>query len=114
MEHTIEENVTIKREINKFLNRFFYSKEKNKENLAKMYFYLDDFIRYINEQQVNIGNELLAFDDFSTVYLEDENIKVFLDEELKTILIDSITPQEETQLVLNRNKEYTESYNRAL
>jgi len=106
MEHTIQENVAIKREINKFLNRFFYSKEKTKENLAKMYFYLDDFIRYINEQQLLIGNELLDHDDFTTVYLEDENIKVFLDEELKTILIDSITQQEKTKLTLDRNVEY--------
>lgn len=109
MEHTIEENVTVKREINKFMNRFFYSKEKNKDNLAKMYFYLDDFARYVNELQLQIGNELLAFQDFDTVFLEQENIKVFLDEELCTILIDSITAKEKQKLVTDRNQAYIKS-----
>jgi len=109
MEHTIEENVTVKREINKFMNRFFYSKEKNKDNLAKMYFYLDDFARYVNELQLQIGNELLAFQDFDTVFLEQENIKVFLDEELCTILIDSITAKEKQKIVTDRNQAYIKS-----
>lgn len=111
MEHTIEENITVKREINKFMNRFFYSKEKNKDNLAKMYFYLDDFARYVSELQLQIGNELLAFQDFDTVFLEQENIKVFLDEELCTILIDSITAKEKQKIVTDRSKHYAEGLN---
>ena len=109
MEHTIEENVTVKREVNKFMNRFFYSKEKNKENLAKMYFYLDDFARYINDLQLQIGNELLTFEDFDTVFLEQENIKVFLDEELCSILIDSITAKEKNTLLKQQNENYVKA-----
>lgn len=109
MEHTIEENVTIKRELSKFMNRFFYSKEKSKENLARMYYYLDDFIRYVNDLQVTVANELLAKDDFSEVYLEDENIKVYNDVELKTILIDAITQTEKNRLMLTRNEAYRNS-----
>lgn len=111
IEHAIQENIVVKRELNKFMNRFFYSKEKNKENLAKMYFYLDDFSRYINDLQIQIGNELLAFEDFDQVFLEQENIKVFLDEELCSILVDSITAKEKTNLTIERNKKYTEELN---
>ena len=113
MEHVVQENVAIKREINKFLNRFFYSREKTEQNLALMYFYFDDFARYINEQQLLIANELLAHDNFKQVFLEKEGIKVFYDEELQTILIDSITQQEKTKLTLDKNKKYTDSCNRS-
>ena len=109
MEHTLESTVAIKREMNKFLNRFFYSKEKSKENLALMYFYLDDFIRYINDLQADVGTELLQFDDFDEVFLEKEKVKVFLDEELKVILIDSITQKEKFEILMDRNKQYKEN-----
>lgn len=107
MEHTIEESVTIKRELSKFMNRFFYSREKNKENLARMYFYLDDFIRYVSDLQVKVANELLAT-NFTEVFLEDENIKIYNDTELKTILIDSISQKEKSLLLATRNKAYVE------
>ena len=56
--------------------------------------------------QAKIGNELLAFDDFDTVFLEKENTKVFLDEELKTILIDAISEKEKSILLKERNEQY--------
>ena len=96
----------------KFMNRFFYSKEKNKENLARVYFYLDDYIRYINNLQVSIGNQLLAIPDFEQVFLEDENVKVYNDTELKTILVDAITQTEKNRIVLDRNEAYRKSLNK--
>jgi len=112
MENVIEQNITLKREMVKFMNRFFYSKEKNKENLARVYFYLDDYIRYINNLQVSIGNQLLAIPDFEQVFLEDENVKVYNDTELKTILVDAITQTEKNRIVLDRNEAYRKSLNK--
>jgi len=102
----LKENIAIKRELNRFLNRFFYHKEKSKENLARMYFYLDDFITYVTKLQEQTGNELLEKEDFSKVYIEEEDVKVFLDEELKTILIDKISGKEKDELSNKRNKDY--------
>ncbi len=102
----VNANINIKREVNRFVNRFFYHKEKTKEQLALMFYYVDDLIRFMEDLQIEVANELLKNEDFKEVFLEEENIKVFLDEELNSILIDSITSVEKRNLIIKRNEEY--------
>ncbi|NTW90716.1 MAG: hypothetical protein HGA35_02085 [Erysipelotrichaceae bacterium] len=107
MDDNTRDNVNLKREFNRFINRFFYSKERTLNNLAEIYFLLDDMISYINVEQTKIGNEMLD-KGFAKEYLKEKGLKLFLDEELQTILIDKMTDKEKTQLVLDSNKEYIE------
>jgi hypothetical protein len=105
----IKENVAIKRELNRFMNRFFYNKEKTTENLAEMYYYLDDFMNFVSKLQEDIGNELLKKEDFNSVFLEKEGIKVFLDEELGTILIDALSERDRKVIEKRQNEAYIKS-----
>lgn len=111
MEDATRENVTLKREFNRFISRFFYTKERTVSNLAELYFLLDDMISYINNEQTKIGNEMLD-KGFTKEYFKEKGIKIFLDEGLQTILIDTITPSEATQLVLDSNKVYIDGLNK--
>lgn len=105
-----KENVRLKKEVNQFISRFFYNRERTNDNLALMYFLLDDLLKFVEEAQVKIGNELLD-NDFNIEYIQDRNIKVYLDEELQTVLIDAMTKDERTKLVLESNKKYVEEMN---
>ena len=102
----IKENVSVKREVNRFMNRFFYHKDHTAENLAKMYYYLDDFINYLNSLQATVGTELLGIENFGSVYLKEDDVKVYLDDELQTILVDALTPQDEEFLRKDHNRKY--------
>ena len=52
-------NVGVKREFQRFMNRFFYNKEESEKNLSLMYYYLDDMIAYIEDIQATIGTKLI-------------------------------------------------------
>ena len=104
----ITENIALKRELNRVVNRYFHDKEKTKENWSQLYFELEDFQNFVKDIQVKVANELLAIDDFQVVYLQALGIKVYLDEELHTICIDDITQPEAFELLMKRNKEYIE------
>lgn len=100
----IRGNVAVKREFQRFVNRFFYNKEKSEENLSTMYYYLDDIISYVEKLQAEVGTELIE-SDFTECFLEEEGKKVFFDESLNVILIDAISFGEKKTLERERNRE---------
>jgi len=104
----ISENIALKRELNRLVNRYFYAKEKTVENESQLYYELDDFANYINELQLKVADQLLAHKDFTKVYLQTVGKKVYLDEELHCICIDSITQPEAFELLMQKNKDYVE------
>ena len=107
-------NVGVKREFQRFMNRFFYSRDKSVENLSRMYYYLDDIISYAEDIQATIGTRLME-QDFVECYLEDIDKKVCYDDQLKVILIDAISPNEKKELNKERNfKAEQEQSQRAL
>lgn len=95
-------NVGVKREFQRFMNRFFYSRDKSVENLSRMYYYLDDIISYVEQIQANVGTQLMEH-GFEECYLEDVDKKIWFDEQLKVILIDAITQNEKKKLDKERN-----------
>lgn len=105
-----QENVKLKAEVNKFVARMFYNKEHTPEVLALSYYLLDDVIKFVEQTQVKIGQEMLD-NNYDEVYLQDRGIKVYLDEDLECILIDSISEAEKLRLLDKRNKVYTEGLN---
>lgn len=96
-------NVGVKREFQRFMNRFFYSRDKSVENLSRMYYYLDDIISYAEDIQATIGTQLME-QDFVECYLEDIDKKVWFDDELRVILIDAITQNEKKNLTKESNR----------
>ena len=103
----VEWNIAIKREFQKFVARNIYHKENNIDNLSKVYFYLDDIVRYVENLQADIGTKLLDL-DFKECYLEDLDIKVWLDEELSSILVDKISDSEKKMLLKKSNERILE------
>lgn len=97
-------NVGVKREFQRFMNRFFYNKEESEKNLSLMYYYLDDMISYIEDIQATIGTKLME-KDFDECYLEEIDKRVWFDAELRVILIDAITQNEKKKLETKRNVE---------
>lgn len=106
-------NVGVKREFQRFMNRFFYNKEESEKNLSLMYYYLDDMIAYIEDIQATIGTKLIE-KDFEECYLEEIDKRIWFDDELRVILIDAITDNEKKKLAAKRNIEVEkEQTNRA-
>ena len=101
---SVTENIRIKREINRYLNRFFYNKERTTEELAQVYYYLDDFINFCNKKQEEVGNKLLEHKDFSKVYLEKDNVKVYIEDELHSICIDALSGKDKDDIRKEHNK----------
>jgi len=97
-------SVGVKREFQRFMNRFFYNKEESEKNLSLMYYYLDDIIAYIEDIQATIGTKLIQ-KNFEECYLEEVNKRVWYDNDLKVILIDAITANEKRKLEAKRNVE---------
>lgn len=95
-------NVPVKREFQRFMNRFFYSRDKSIENLSRMYYYLDDILSYVEQIQADVGTQLME-QGFEECYLEDVDKKIWFDDQLKVILIDAITQNEKKKLDKERN-----------
>lgn len=103
----LAESVGIKREMTRFLNRYFTSKERTKENLALIYYLLDDYLSFVEDIQVEIANELLD-KKFDNVYLEEYNKKVHFEDDLNVLLIEDITEKEKFNLLMKRNADYVQ------
>lgn len=97
-------NASLKKELHRFINKYFYTKEKTVDNLAFLYYLLDEFIAYTESQQVKIANEMLE-KGFEKCYFENQDIKIFLDKDCG-ILVDHITNQEKYDLLIARNQAY--------
>jgi len=97
MENVVNGNVGVKREFQRFMNRFFYSRDKSVENLSLMYYYLDDMLSYVGKLQSDIGTKLMEM-DFEECFLKEVDKKVYYDDELSVILIDAITKKEHDKL----------------
>lgn len=97
-------NSSMKKELHRFINKYFYTKEKTVDNLAYLYYLIDEFIAYTETQQVKIANEMLD-KGFEKSYFENEDIKIFLDKDCG-ILVDQITNQEKYDLLMARNQAY--------
>lgn len=95
-------NVSVKREFQRFMNRFFYSRDKSIENLSRMYYYLDDILSYVEQIQADVGTQLME-QGFEEYYLEDVDKKIWFEDQLKVILIDAITLSEKKKLDKERN-----------
>lgn len=104
--NTLTENIGMKREFHRFINRVFYNKERKPRELAYLYYLIDDVISFMEKEQEKIGNELLDT-DFEVEYYEDKNIKIFNDSQCG-ILIDTITDKEKSDLLTERNRLYVE------
>ena len=100
-------NTNLKREFNRFINRFFFSKERTVKNLAYLYYLIEDMLRFLENEEVKIGNELLE-KGFKKEYIQDFGLKLWLDEECG-ILWDTMTSKEKEEVSLQQNKEYIES-----
>lgn len=102
MDDATRDNINLKREFNRFITRFFYSKERTVNNLAELYHLIDDLIVYLNVEQTKIGNEMLD-NGFTKEYIVNKDMKIFLDEELQCILIDKMTANEKANIVIQHN-----------
>lgn len=98
------ENTNIKREINRFVNRFFYSKERTTKNLSYLYFLLDDIMNFLEEEQTKIGNELLD-KDFEKEFIPEKGIKLWLDSECG-ILIDNMTKNDYSKIAIDSSTKF--------
>ena len=101
-----DENTELKRSIGRYVAKLFNNKERNAESLAYAFYRIDELLSVIEREQSKIGNELLQT-DFSKVFLQNEGVKVYLDED-SGILIDPITKEEDMELLLAANRKVLE------
>lgn len=100
----IRGNVAVKREFQRFVNRFFYNKPDSVENLSTMYYYLDDILAYVGELQAEVGTKLMD-QGVTECFLEEEDKRVWFDESLGVILVDAISSKEKKTLEQQHNLE---------
>ena len=101
-----DENTELKRSISRYLGRLFNNKDRSKESLAYAYYKMDELLSFMEREQAKLGTELLET-DFKEVFLKEDGVKVFLDEDCG-ILIDPISKEEEMDLLLATNRKVLE------